>query len=64
MTIKEILDKLGVEDRRRLIYAFDNHITQHIELSNKKFVGVNVESIPYLKIEQKIGAWASGVIKK
>jgi len=64
MTLKEALDKLEVEERRRLIYAFDNHITQHIELPNKRFVGVNVESIPNLKIQQKIGVWAMGVIKK
>ena len=62
--IKEILDNLGSEERRKLIYAFDNGFGQYVELPDNKFVGVNIKSIANLKITEQVGCWSCGRINK
>jgi len=57
--IKEVLDILSVEERRRLYHAFDNEIAQHVDLPENHFVGVNI-SAPNFEIKEKVGAWSYG----
>lgn len=63
-TIKEILDTLNDEDRRLLMFAFQHELGQIVSLGDGKFVGVNVDRIQHLSIEQRAGVWASGVINE
>lgn len=63
MSLKSRLDSLSVEERRRLMHAFNGCFTQYIELNNKKFIGVNINMCNF-KIEEKIGVWSFGTITK
>lgn len=64
MSMKSKLDSLNSEQRRRLIQAFDNHFSQHIELPDEHFVGVNVNNIANFEILESVGSWAYGKIKR
>lgn len=57
--IKEILDNLSPEERRRLIHAFDNEFSQHVELENNHFIGVNIQGTNF-EITEQIGCWSYG----
>ena len=61
--IKEILDKLKDSERRRLLYAFENNMSQYIEVGSYEFVGVNVEQCLHLRIVESSGLWSYGFIK-
>ncbi|MEE9548749.1 MAG: hypothetical protein V3V68_05280 [Nitrosomonadaceae bacterium] len=61
MSLKSKLDNLTVEQRRRLMHAFEMRIVQYIKLSDDYFVGVNI-SIPNFKIIEQIGSWSYGQI--
>ena len=61
MSLKSRLDNLKIEQRRRLMHAFNGHITQYIELNNNKFIGVNI-NMPNFAIEEHAGAWSFGTI--
>lgn len=63
MSLKSRLDSLSVEERRRLMHAFNGHITQYIELNNNMFIGVNI-NMRNFKIEEEIGVWSFGTITK
>ena len=62
--IKEILDNLHPQERRRLMYAFEHDMGQFVEYKEGKFVGVNVTHIRHLTIEESAGVWAAGNIGK
>lgn len=62
-SLKKILDGLEDEDRRRLMYAFENSLSQYVELTGGKFIGVNV-STPNLEKEVEAGVWSTGTIIK
>lgn len=61
--IKETLDRLKPEERRLLMYAFENEFAQYVSLPGNKFLGVNAHSIKHLKIEETAGKWSFGTIK-
>ncbi len=61
MSLKSKLDNLTIEQRRKLMHAFEMHITQHVKLSNNHFVGVNI-STPSFKILEQAGVWSYGQI--
>ena len=60
MSIKSVLDSLKPEQRKQLFHAFDDGFGQYIELSNNKFIGVNIGDISNFKIEEQAGAWSYG----
>jgi len=64
MSIKSILDALPSEQRKRLMHAFENQFTQHVQLDDNKFIGVHVPSGSNLAIEEIAGCWSYGTIKK
>jgi hypothetical protein len=55
--IKEIIDKLAEEDRRRLMYAFENEIPQSVKLVDGTFLGVHQALGEDSRIIQKAGYW-------
>lgn len=61
--VKEELDKLTENQRRLLNYAFEHGLSQYVELPGKRFVGVNVDSLKTISIEESVGAWSTGVVK-
>ncbi len=61
--IKELLNRLQPFERRQLMYAFDQEIAQYIELDGGIFVGVHVEPLKHLVIEEQAGVWACGKVK-
>lgn len=63
MTIRQILDSLSEQDRRFIQYAFDNQMSQYVEYEKGKFIGVNVDTIKKLNIENSVGVWSIGSIK-
>ena len=63
MTIKETLGALSDKERRLLMYAFEHSLGQHVTLPGNRFIGVNVEHIKSLEVEDVAGAWAIGRVK-
>lgn len=63
MTMRERLNKLTVDQSRRLQYAFENQFSQYIEIGDGKFIGVGVQSLKHLKIEESAGTWSYGTIQ-
>lgn len=61
--IKNILDNLLPQEKRQLLYALDNELSQYIELPKGRFIGVNTSSIKYLENQETVGSWSYGVIK-
>lgn len=61
--IKEILDKLKPDQKRLLMYAFENEFSQYITLPDNKFIGVNAHNIKHLQVEEQAGKWAYGSVK-
>ena len=63
-TFRERLDALTDDERRLLQYAFEQQIDgQFVTLPNNKFIGVNVQHVRHLQVEESIGCWAYGTIK-
>ena len=62
--LKEVLDNLAPDLKRRLMYAFENELTQYIELDNLDFIGVNVGHLKHLQISESAGLWSYGKVKK
>jgi len=58
--IRELLARLETLQRRQLMIAFDQGIAQYIELDGGIFVGVHVEPLTNLIIEERSGVWACG----
>ncbi len=63
MTIKETLNSLSEKEHRLLMYAFEHDLGQHITLPGNRFIGVNVEHIRRLEINETAGVWAIGKVK-
>jgi hypothetical protein len=63
-TIKAILDGLQAQDRKKLMYAFENGFAQHVEYEPGKYVGVNTANIKHLSKRQAAGSWYEGDIQK
>jgi len=61
--LRQALDNLDPVQRRQLMYAFEQEIAQYIELDGGIFIGVNVDVLNNLEIEEQSGVWAYGRIK-
>jgi hypothetical protein len=69
--IREILDKLDLEQRRILAYALDHDISQviklppdtHISGGRQRFVGININPGENMVVEEATGAWKYGYYK-
>lgn len=67
LSIKETLDSLSEQDRKRLLYSFEHGLGQHVEIVDgprRFFIGVNVEKIRHLIPEYTVGVWSIGTIKE
>ena len=65
MTIRAKIERLDLQQRRQLSYAFDNGIAQYVRMPNSTtFVGVHFvpTRVPHLKIDEVRGAWSTGTI--
>ena len=60
--IKEILERLTVQQRNQLMIAFENEFEQYIELPNGKFIGVNLRPLKNLQILESAGMWSYGLL--
>ena len=58
--IKDILDNLTKEQRRQLMYGFENSFAQTIDLPDGKFIGVNVANVEDYEILEQKGVWCYG----
>jgi hypothetical protein len=63
ISISAILKTLKPNERRILDYAHEHGISQYVEFSPGRFVGVDAERISYLAIERSTGRWSTGSIK-
>lgn len=61
--IEKLLKNLPRVEMRALMCAFEQEIAHYIVLDENKFVGVNVQSVPHLKILESSGDWSRGIIK-
>ncbi len=66
MNIKSKIESLSVEQRRLLSHSFDNMFSQVIEFGENCFIGVHLDPDKHknLQIEETVGVWSSGTIKK
>jgi len=46
--IRAVLDQLTDQERKRLMYAFENEFSQFVELPMGMFIGVNAQQIKHL----------------
>lgn len=60
--IKDILDALPAPERRRLVLAHEQGLAQQVEYAEGKFVGVNLQGVPNLRVTERAGAWTTGNI--
>lgn len=63
MTVKKALASLSDTDRKLLFIAFENEQAYYIRLSDNRFIGVNVQTIPNLLIEESAGLFSIGRIQ-
>jgi len=63
MTIKEAFDLLNKNQKATLLYAFEHGLSQHIELSDSRYIGVNINS-KNLQPINNTGVWSYGEVKK
>lgn len=61
--ITDVYNTLTKEQQDLLNYAFDNKISQLVELPNKRFIGVNIVTTEYMVIEEEQNKWAIGFFK-
>jgi len=59
-SVKQVLDSLQRKDRDLLFYAFENGLTEIVDLGNGEFIGVNVDGQPNISIAQSAGRWCIG----
>jgi len=62
--IKTILNTLQDEQRAQLMCAFEQGFTQIVIYEPGKFIGVNVQNVGNLDLENQEGVWSCGRIKK
>lgn len=61
--INDILNSLLPEQKNQLLYAFEQGFTQIVIYKPGYFVGVNVNEIGNLDLENQEGVWSCGRIK-
>lgn len=64
ISIKELLGLLNKNEQATLYYAYQHGISQFVEYTPGRFIGVHAERIPRLHIEQVRGQWSSGSIRE
>ena len=57
--IKDLLAELAIEDRRLLMYAFNNEQSHFIEVGDG-ILGVYIQGIPGIEIIEQAGEWSYG----
>ena len=62
--IADVLRGLDPKDQRFLTYALENGLTQYVELSGGKFIGVNTHYLKHLHTEESVGVWSYGTNKQ
>ena len=62
--IKELLNLIPDQQRKQLMFAFEQNTNQIITLDDDKFLGVNVPDVSHLAIEETAGAFSYGSILK
>lgn len=63
MTISSILARLDKTKRTQIDYAFEEGlINQYVEYEPGRFIGVNIQHLPHLLVEQIAGCYAEGSI--
>jgi len=60
--LRELLKQLSPRQMQQLRYAHEQEMAQYIELDGGIFVGVYVEPIKHLVIEEQTGVWACGKV--
>ena len=63
MSISEILKTIPERERARLNTAFESGFSQMVIYKENQYVGVYVDGLPNLVVEQKAGNWSAGRIK-
>jgi len=58
--ITDIFNALTKDQQQLLNYAFDNKITQLVELPGRRFIGVNIVATPYMIIDEEQNRWSIG----
>ena len=58
--IKEALQKLSDDERKQLMYGFENGFAQIIELPGGLFIGVNIANVNDYEILEQKGVWCYG----
>jgi hypothetical protein len=58
--ITDIYNTLTKEQQQLLNYAFENKISQLVELVGKRFIGVNIVATRYMVVEEEQNHWAIG----
>ena len=62
-SIRTILAMLEPTKKSQLQYAFEEGlVNQYVEYEPGRFIGVNIQSLPNLNIEQTAGSYSAGVI--
>lgn len=66
LSIKETLESLPEQDRKRLLYAFEFGLGQHVEIDGKHFIGVNVSTANFKNLipDHTSGVWSIGRVIK
>lgn len=65
-SIKETLDSLPEQERKRLYFAFEHGLGQHVEIDGRHFIGVNVstDNFKNLILDHVVGVWSMGRVIK
>jgi hypothetical protein len=61
-TIREILNSLNPEDRKRLMYSFEESLSAFVEYQEGYFMGVNVVPSDTMIIIKQEGQWSKGTV--
>jgi hypothetical protein len=61
--ITEIYKELPKESQALLSYAFENKISQLVELPGRKFIAVNIVPTDYMVITEEQNNWFLGYFK-
>lgn len=63
-TIETDITRLTPVQKQELLYALEEGVSKIVILDINHFVGVNVEGIKGLKIENRVGDWCNGTYEK
>jgi hypothetical protein len=58
--LRTLIKELSPENRKLLMYAFEEQIPQYVSVGNGIIVGVYLQENPLIKIIESAGAWSKG----